>query len=86
MRVQSLPGAASQARGSAAATRGRKSRRNEPAFSHQVSAKYRRCSAFLYRKTCIFTSLFLLLIFPNIITYLYRTLKWEQNGIHFKIK
>ena len=86
MRVQSLPGAASQARGSAAANRGRKSRRNEPAFSHQVSAKYRCCSAFLYRKTCIFTSLFLQLIFPNIITYLYRTFKEEQNDVNFKFK
>ena len=49
---------------------------------------------FEYRKTCIFASLFLRaiinifiqVIFPNIITYLDRTFKEEQNDINFKMK
>jgi len=44
----------------------------------------------LHRKTCIFASLFLNIfiqvIFPNIITYLDKIFKEEQNDINFKMK
>ena len=49
---------------------------------------------FVYRKAFIFASLFLRaiinkfirVIFPNIISYLDRTFKEEQNDINFKMK
>ncbi len=49
---------------------------------------------FICRKTCILAPLFIRatinisiqVIFPNIITYLDRTFKEEQNDINFKMK
>jgi hypothetical protein len=39
-----------------------------------------------YRKTCIFASLSLQVVFAYVITYLDRIFKEEQNDINFKTK